>query len=77
MLFPMKDVGILLMIAGSLLLLAGALILGLHAVGGKLPLDFVWEGKNWKVVFPLGSSLLISFVLTLLLNVFFWLFLWR
>ncbi len=77
MLFPMKDVGILLVISGSLLLLTGTLILVFHALGGKLPLDFVWEGKNWKVVFPLGSSLLISLVLTLLLNVFFWLFLRR
>lgn len=38
---------------------------------GKLPFDFKWEGSNWGVYFPLGSSILISIILTLILNLLF------
>jgi hypothetical protein len=36
---------------------------------GRLPGDFVWRGKNTTVYAPLGTSLLISVVLSLVLYV--------
>ncbi len=36
---------------------------------GRLPGDFAWRGKNSAVYFPLGSSLLLSVLLTLLLYI--------
>jgi hypothetical protein len=35
---------------------------------GKLPGDFSWQRKGVTYYFPLGSSILLSIVLTLLVN---------
>jgi DUF2905 family protein len=68
MLQPAKD----LILMGAALLVVGCLMLLSHRLGvGRLPFDFTWRGKNITVHFPLATSLLISLVLTLLLN--FWL----
>ena len=37
---------------------------------GKLPGDFTFGGSNWRVYVPLGTSILISAVLSLLLFLF-------
>ena len=37
----------------------------------RLPGDFSFGGRNWRVYLPLGTSIVISIVLTVLLNVFF------
>lgn len=71
----MYDMGKILIYIGIALALV---IIGLliHFGGkllplGKLPFDFKWEGSNWGVYFPLGSSILISIILTLILNLLF------
>ena len=56
-------VGLLMAIAGLVLLLAGRLGIPL----GHLPGDFAWRGRNVRVYFPLGTSILISIVLSLVL----------
>ncbi|NTV45437.1 MAG: DUF2905 domain-containing protein [Chlorobiales bacterium] len=33
---------------------------------GSLPLDFKYEGKNFKFYFPLGTSILLSVLLSLI-----------
>lgn len=38
---------------------------------GRLPGDIVWEQGNFRFYFPLASSLLLSLILTLLLQLFF------
>jgi hypothetical protein len=51
---------------------AGLVLMGLERMGlgvGRLPGDFVWRGKNTTVYAPLGTSLLISVVLSLVLYV--------
>jgi hypothetical protein len=53
--------GLVLVLIGAALMVAGRMGLPL----GRLPGDFAWRGKNVRVYFPLGTSILISIVLTL------------
>lgn len=52
--------GLLLVVIGGGLLLASRLGLPL----GRLPGDIAYRGKNVQVYFPLGTSVLISIILT-------------
>ena len=65
------DIQRILIIAGVILLAVGFLWPWLGHLGlGRLPGDIVIERPNFRLYFPLVTSLLISVVLTLL----FWLF---
>ena len=55
--------GLILVIAGGALLLASRLGLPL----GRLPGDVSFKGKNVSVFFPLGTSILLSAVLSVIL----------
>lgn len=55
--------GLLLLIAGGVVYLLGRLGISL----GHLPGDFAWRRKNVSVYFPLGTSILLSVVLSLIL----------
>lgn len=64
--------GKLLIGAGVLLVVAGVVVIVLERFGlgpGRLPGDFAYRGRNVQVFFPLGTSLLISVLLTLVLYV--------
>jgi hypothetical protein len=64
----MNDLGRLLMGLGLVLLVAGGLLLLLGRTGlplGRLPGDISYRGKNLNVYFPLGTSILLSVVLSL------------
>lgn len=64
----MSDLGRLLIGFGILLVICGGVILLLGRTGfplGRLPGDFAWRGKHTSVYFPLGSSILISVILSL------------
>ncbi len=53
---------------GIVLILAGLLWPALQKIGlGRLPGDIVIERENFRFYFPLGTSVLISLVLTALL----------
>ena len=54
--------GVVLAAVGTALLLADKLGLG------RLPFDLVWRRKNTTVYFPIVTSLIVSVVLTLVLN---------
>ena len=54
--------GVLLVIVGAGLLLAARLGVPL----GRLPGDMSYRGKNVSVFFPLGTSILLSVVLSLI-----------
>lgn len=67
----MKDVGILLIIAGGSILLAGIAVLLAARLPwlGHLPGDIHLQGKHGAFTFPLTTCILLSIVLTILLNV--------
>jgi hypothetical protein len=64
----MNDLGRLLIGIGLLLVVAGGLLLLLGRTGfplGRLPGDISYRGKNVSVYFPLGTSILVSVLLSL------------
>jgi hypothetical protein len=58
--------GLLLAAVGAALMLAGRFGWPL----GRLPGDFAYRGKNVSFYFPLGTSVVISIVLSILLYLF-------
>jgi hypothetical protein len=66
------DLGKLLIFLGGMVVLVG---LGLLLAGrtnfplGRLPGDFVYRGKSTTFYFPLGTSIVISIVLSILMYV--------
>ncbi|HEX9048941.1 MAG TPA: DUF2905 domain-containing protein [Anaeromyxobacter sp.] len=71
---PLGTLGRMLLGVGALLALAGVVLIvaekfpGLRI--GRLPGDVAIERERWRLYVPLGTSILLSIVLTLL----FWLF---
>jgi hypothetical protein len=61
--------GVVMLLLGGILLLAGSLS-GKVPWLGRLPGDIYIERGGWSVYIPLGTSLLLSIALTLILAVF-------
>lgn len=64
----MNDLGRLLIGLGLVLLVAGGLLLLVGRMGiplGRLPGDISYRGRNLNVYFPLGTSVLVSVLLSL------------
>jgi hypothetical protein len=60
------------MTIGAILFIAGAVIWAVSKLGlplGKLPGDITWETANVKMHFPLATMLVVSAVLTVILNI--------
>ena len=68
----MQDIGKALLILGLVIALAGLVLVVAGRVPwiGRLPGDIHIERGNWSFYFPLGTSIALSILLTLL----FWLF---
>ncbi len=56
-------IGLLIVLIGGLIMLAARFGLPL----GRLPGDIAYRGKNFSVFIPIGTSILISIVLSLIL----------
>ncbi len=66
----MSELGKLLLLAGAFLAIVGLILIlagRFHLPLGRLPGDITYRGKNVVVYFPLGTSLLLSILLSLLL----------
>jgi hypothetical protein len=66
-----SQLGRWIMLAGIALVMVGGLVWGLSKLGlslGRLPGDFRFERGNFSCFFPLASSIFLSVVLTVLLN---------
>jgi len=68
----MSDLGRFLIIIGVILVIAGAVFLLAPRLPwlGKLPGDITYQRGNFSFYFPLGTCILISIILTLLLYLF-------
>ncbi len=66
----MNQIGSMLVVLGLVVVAAGLLFLVADRVPflGHLPGDFSWGGDNVRVYAPLGTCLLLSVVLSLLLT---------
>lgn len=66
----MEDIGKMLILFGVLLAITGGALLLLGKVPGlgRLPGDIVIQRDNFSCFFPLGTSILLSIILTILLN---------
>jgi hypothetical protein len=65
----MSGLGRLLIGLGLLLLIVGAIVMFLGKLGlplGRLPGDVSYRGKNMSIYFPIGTSILLSIVLSLI-----------
>ena len=65
----MNDLGRLLVVFGLIIVAAGVLVMLAGRVPGigRLPGDVHVQRGNWTFSFPLGTSILLSLVLTLVL----------
>lgn len=66
--FGPQQFGKWLVIIGVTIAGIGLLVMLLGRIGlFRLPGDFEFGGKNWRVYFPLATSILLSLILTLVL----------
>ncbi|HXH84756.1 MAG TPA: DUF2905 domain-containing protein [Candidatus Tectomicrobia bacterium] len=65
----MSELGRVLLVLGIVIALVGVLLMAFGRVPwiGRLPGDIHVERGNWSFYFPLGTSILLSLVLTLVL----------
>lgn len=69
----MEQIGRTLLLLGAFVILLGAALWGASRLGlGPLPGDIRLGGEGWSCYIPIATSLLLSVILTLLLNL-----LWR
>ncbi len=69
-----EHIGRLFLVAGFLLILLGGLLIGLSKIKinlGQLPGDIFIQKGNYSFYFPIITCLLLSILLTILVNCFF------
>jgi hypothetical protein len=67
---PMNELGKMLLVVGLVIALAGMLLLLAGRTGlplGRLPGDISYRGRNFSFYFPLGTSILISVIVSAIL----------
>ncbi len=68
----MASLGKIIVMMGILLIVVGAiLVLGSKLGMGRLPGDIYYKKENFTFYFPVMTSILVSIVLTILLNILF------
>ena len=69
----MESLGRLLILFGIIAVITGVVLLFLPRIPwlGRLPGDIVVQRERFTFYFPLATSIVVSIVLTLLLNLFF------
>ena len=67
----MSEIGKILLILGGIIIVIGLVLVFSHHIPflGKLPGDIVVKKDNFSFYFPLVTFLLISIVLTIIINV--------
>lgn len=70
---PMQSLGKFLLFAGALMVVLGGLVILAGKIGlplGRLLGDFSFRGKHVLFFAPIGTMILVSLVLTILMNLF-------
>jgi hypothetical protein len=66
--FGPQQIGKLILLFGLIIAAVGIIIILLGHLGlFKLPGDLQFGGKNWRIYFPIVSSIILSIILTLIL----------
>lgn len=67
---PFAGLGRFLIVLGVAIVVVGIIVAALDRFGlpGHLPGDFVISGKRWTLWVPLATSIILSVILTILLN---------
>lgn len=66
--FGPQHFGKWLVAIGAAIIVIGLLVMLLGKIGlFRLPGDFSFGGRNWRIYFPLATSILLSILLTLIL----------
>jgi hypothetical protein len=68
----MTDLGKVLVAVGLVIALIGALIIVAGRTGlplGRLPGDIAYRGKSFSIFIPLGTSILLSVILSVILYI--------
>ena len=70
---PRFQIGLMLVILGAILVTAGFLVLFIDKIPyiGRLPGDINVFGKGWSFHFPIVTGIILSIILTIILNLFF------
>lgn len=70
---PRFQIGLILLIAGLLLAITGAVVLFIDNIPliGRLPGDINIQGRGWSFHFPLMTGIILSIILTIILNLIF------
>ncbi len=65
-------IGRMLILFGILFIVTGVAVMFIDKLPflGRLPGDFRYHGSNWSVHIPIVTSLLLSLILTIVLNLF-------
>lgn len=67
---PYDQIGKLLVIFGITILILGGLLLLVGRTGlGRLPGDITWSSGNFTCIAPLATMLILSVLLTIIVNV--------
>ncbi|MHB0977636.1 MAG: DUF2905 family protein [Candidatus Aquicultorales bacterium] len=70
-----EQLGKMLLVGAVLLALGGAVLIFLGKIGiPKLPGDLVFKRDGVKIFIPLATMVVVSVLLTVVVNVVFWLF---
>ena len=69
---PRFHIGLMFVILGILLVFTGLAVMYIHKIPliGRLPGDINIHGKGWSFHFPIMTGLIISLILTIILNLF-------
>ena len=70
---PRSHIGMMLVVTGLVIAAIGIVVMfaGRIPFLGRLPGDFSFQGRGWSVHIPLATGLVLSLILTIILNLFF------
>jgi uncharacterized membrane protein YidH (DUF202 family) len=63
----LQHIGKAMLIVGLAVTALGGLLWALGRLGWRIPGDFSYGGKNWRIYLPIGTCVVLSILLTLVM----------